>query len=93
MHSKKTETIHLDSQGKHITTDCDIAKNTQFESGVIKILNDEEMTMSVGTGLACRMLRKNPIPEDDDVIVCVCVCVRERETTLYYCKGIADSLL
>ena len=60
---------NLDSQGKYITTDCDIAKNPQFESSVIKIFNDEEMTMSVGEGLACRMLRKNHIPEDDDVIL------------------------
>ena len=44
---------NLDSQGKYITTDCDIAKNPQFESGVIKILNDEEMTMSIGEGLVC----------------------------------------
>ena len=27
---------NLDSQGKYITTDCDIAKNPQFESGAIK---------------------------------------------------------
>ena len=50
---------NLDPRKRYIYVNCDIAKNPEFESGVVKILNSEEGSMSVNEQLSCRKLRKS----------------------------------
>ena len=71
---------NLDPRKRYINVNCDIAKNPEFESGVVKILNSEEGSMSVNEQLSYRKLRKsnavdveetpNPGDLDDFALLC-----------------------
>ena len=78
----------LDPRKRYINVNCDIAKNPEFESGVVKILNSEEGSMSVNEQLSCRKLRKSnavdveetPNPGDLDDFASVVLAKRLKQS-------------